>query len=234
MSTKFNVKNAIERLNQEAREVGTLGIIDKGFEILPEEYHDFWYWLFDEKEFYENEKLCRIGGYVPSEEVENNKRALYEYVNSPSLGLGWETPKLQFFYDMPEQTYEECRKEVAVGIEEKRREDLKVLYEWSRGFDRYVSNPLSATFLAERTEKEMVIFLRNIDRLVLAKAMLLYPHNVREKILHGCSDRLQIVFLEDMQYFSQDHIVSLNECVEAEKNVQCVIERLWETETDHS
>lgn len=62
------------------KERGSFAIIDKGFEILPNEYHDLGRWLFDDRDFFENDVLRRIAGYVLSGEEENNKRKLYEYV----------------------------------------------------------------------------------------------------------------------------------------------------------
>lgn len=230
MSTNFNVASAIENFNREAAEAGSFAIIDKGFEILPEEYHDFWRWLFDDKEFFEHEELSRIGGYAPSQEVQKNKEILYEYVKESAVGAAWELPKLQFYEEVPACSYEDCRKEVAVIVVQKQKEQLAKLYEWSNGFRKFVCSPLSEQFLLTRSRQERKIFLRSMERQILARAMILYSPDARMLVLDRYTDRLKREILEKMQYYANATIFSLTECVAAENKIHQEIEAFWKEE----
>lgn len=117
MNITFKVESAIRILEQEANEHGGFSIIDKGFEILPDDYLDFWRWLFDDRDFFEDEVLSKIAGYISSEEMQSNKSRLYDYVKSSAIGKEWELPELLFCREMPIYSYEEYRKNVAAEAE---------------------------------------------------------------------------------------------------------------------
>ena len=226
-SNKFNMEAAIEVLNYECETMGWFSVIDKGFQILPEEYHDFWRWLFDDKDFFVQEELSKIGGYVLSVEMQDNKRKLYEFIKSITIDEAWELPELSFCYELPICSYEECRRGVAVLIEKQHQQELEELYAWSEGFQKFVCHPLSAIFIQKHSIKELAIFCRTIEKDMLVKAMVLYTHSVRWHLLQGYSDRLQKIILGSMKSYVKGDIFSLEACVEAEENIRFLLEQLW-------
>lgn len=230
MSTKFDVESAIKIFKQEADERGDFSIIDKGFEILPAEYIDFWRWLFDDRDFFENDVLSKVAGYVASGEMRNNKARLYDYVKSSVIGAEWELPELFFCQKVPLCSYEEYRKKVAAEVEKKKQMQWEQLCEWSEGFHKFVCVPLSEKFLITRNKRELQLFLHSIDCKELKKAFVLYSHEARIQLLHCYSDRMKREILSDMKAYSKAGILSLTECVEAESTVYNVIEQYWRFE----
>lgn len=230
MNTKFDVESTIKLFKQEANEHGSFSIIDKGFEILPKDYLDFWRWLFDDRDFFENDVLCRIAGYVLSGEEENNKRKLYEYVKASEVGVVWELPELNFYQEMPVYSYEEYRKKIAIEVEQKNKKEWEHLYEWSKSFHKFVCYPLSEKFLRTRSKKELKLFFRSIDYHILEKALVLYSHEARIRILHCYSDRIKRELLKKVKRYSKAGTLSLTECVEAESIIHKAIEKFWQLE----
>lgn len=230
MDTNFNVESVIEILNLERAKSGEFSIIDKGFEILPKEYHDFWQWLFDDRVFFEHDGLSRISGFAPSEEVQNNKRILYEYVKGSAIGAVWELPELRFYQEVPTRSYEECRKEVAVLVEQKQEEAWLQLCEWSKGFRKFICKPVSEFFLRTRSKKELKLFFRSIDYRILERALIIYTHDARMMVLCCYSDRIKREVLEKMKEYSKAGTLSLTECVEAESIIHKAIEKYWKPE----
>lgn len=107
------------------------------------------------------------------------------------------------------------------------KEVLERLYAWSKGCQKFVCCPLSARFLQERTTKEVIQFLHEVNRAELAKALVLYPHDIREKVLWCLSDSLRRSIFENMQHYVKSNAFSLSECVDAEKEIQDLLEGLW-------
>jgi len=230
MNTKFDVESTIKLFKQEASKRGGFSIIDKGFEILPEDYLDFWRWLFDDRDFFDDDALCRIAGYVSSEEEEDNKRKLYEYVKASEVGAVWELPELNFYQEIPKCGYEEYRKKIAIEVEQKNKKEWEHLYEWSKSFHKFVCCPLSEKFLRTRSKKELKLFFRSIDYHILEKALVLYSHEARIQILHCYSDRIKRELLKNVKRHSKAGTLSLTECVEAESIIHKAIEKFWQLE----
>ena len=107
------------------------------------------------------------------------------------------------------------------------KETLEKMYAWSKGFRKFVCYPLSACFLEERTTKEIIRFYENTNKEKLAKAFILYPTDIREKVLWCLDNEDQRAILEPMYQFAHTNAFSLNECVEAEKSMQHTLETLW-------
>ena len=107
------------------------------------------------------------------------------------------------------------------------KEVLKKLYAWSKGYRKFVCYPLSACFLQERTIKEIIRFYEKTNNEELAKAFVLYPHDIREKILWCLDDEEQKAIFENMYQFVRTNAFSLSACVEAEKTIQDILESLW-------
>ena len=230
MNTRFDVESIIEIFKQEANELGDFSIIDKGFETLPEGYLDFWRWLFDDRDFFEDDVLRKIAGYVSSEEMQNNKSRLYDYVKSSEIGAKWDLPELYFCQEVAACSYEEYRKNVAVEVEKKKQMQLDELCDWSSGFHKFVCTPLSEKFLITRNKKELKLFLRSIDYHLLQKAFVLYSHESRMLILDCYSDRIKREILSEMKSYSKAGTLSLTECVEAENMLHKAVEKYWHSE----
>lgn len=111
------------------------------------------------------------------------------------------------------------------GVSEK--EKLKEMYDWSKGFQKFVCCPLSAGFLQKRTLKEINEFGNKVNSEILAKVFVLYPYTVREEILWRFSDIMQSAVLEKMYQYVRSDTFSLTECIEAEKAMQDILKDLW-------
>lgn len=107
------------------------------------------------------------------------------------------------------------------------KEKLKKMYDWSKGFQKFVCCPLSAVFLQKRTLKEINKFGNKVNSEILARVFVLYPHTVREEILWRFSDIMQRAVLEKMYQYVRSDVFSLTECIEAEKAMQDILEDLW-------
>lgn len=107
------------------------------------------------------------------------------------------------------------------------KETLEKMYAWSKGFQKFVCYPLSACFLEERTTKEIIRFYENTNKEKLAKAFILYPSDIRRKVLWCLDNEDQRAILQSMYQFAHANAFSLNECVEAEKSMQDTLETLW-------
>ena len=81
------------------------------------------------------------------------------------------------------------------------KEKLKKMYDWSKGFRKFVCFPLSARFLQNRASKEIIEFMSRVNSEVLAKVFVLYPHTIREEILLCLSDIIQMNILENMHQY---------------------------------
>ena len=113
---------------------------------------------------------------------------------------------------------------------QKQKEQLAKLYEWSNGFRKFVCSPLSEQFLLTRSRQEIKIFLRSMERQILARAMILYSPDARMLVLDRYTDRLKREILEKMQYYANATIFSLTECVAAENKIHQEIEAFWKEE----
>ena len=107
------------------------------------------------------------------------------------------------------------------------KEKLKKMYDWSKGFRKFVCFPLSARFLQNRTSKEIIEFMSRVNSEVLAKVFVLYPHTIREEILLCLSDIIQMSILENMHQYVRSNEFALTECVEAENVIQDVLNDVW-------
>ena len=114
---------------------------------------------------------------------------------------------------------------IAKDVSEK--EKLKRMYDWSKGFQKFVCCPLSACFLQKRTLKETNEFGNKVNSGILAKVFVLYPHTIRKEILWRFSDIMQLAVLEKMYQYVRSDAFSLTECVDAEKVMQDTLEELW-------
>ena len=63
------------------------------------------------------------------------------------------------------------------------KEKLKKMYDWSKGFQKFVCCPLSAGFLQKRTLKEINEFGNKVNSEILARVFVLYPYTVRRDIM---------------------------------------------------
>ena len=107
------------------------------------------------------------------------------------------------------------------------KEKLKKMYDWSKGFQKFVCCPLSARFLQTRTSREMIQFEGRVNSEILAKVFVLYTPAIREEILWCFSDNMQMDVLENMYQYVRSNGFSLTKCVETENIMQDALKDLW-------
>lgn len=199
---------------------GTLAIEEYGMSVLQGTYLDFWRWIYEEKEFRQDEILTQIACYAENDEVRVNKQRLIEILkrHDEYAVFGLVLPLLMY-NEKPKLSYSERRRIVFKKLEMQRDTYLNDLKAFSHSFKKFSIETESAALFQKSTKEECQVYLREITNEDLCRAFILYKPWQRDMVMESISPRLQILLLEDMRAWLKSKEFRLSDCTEAEHKI---------------
>lgn len=204
---------------------GTLAIEGYGMSFFQGTYLDFWKWIYEEKEFQQDEMLTQIACYAENDEVYSNKQGLIEMLKKyDGYAVSDLVLPIFMYTEKPKLSYLNRRKIVEKRVEMERNTYLSELRTFSHSFSKFSIETESAVLFQESTKEECQVYLRQITNEDLCKAFCLYNPRQRDLVMESISPRLQILLLEDMKALLQSKQFRLSDCVQAEHKIVSVID----------
>ena len=220
----FDIEAITENIERIWVQEGTLSIEGYGMSVLRGTYLDFWKWIYEEKEFRQDEMLTQIACYAANDEVRVNKKRLIEILKKyDEYALSDLTLPLSMYTEKPKYSYSNRRKIVAKEVEMERKIYLNELKTFSHSFTKFSIETESAELFLESTKEECQAYLRQIATGDLCRVFILYNPWQRDLVLVSISARLQIFLLEDMKALTKSRQFRLSDCIEAEHKITRII-----------
>lgn len=199
---------------------GALAIEEYGMSVLQGTYLDFWRWIYEEKEFQQDEILTQIACYAENNEVRVNKQRLIEILKRhDEYAVSGLVLPLLMYNEKPKFRYSERRRIVFKKLEMQRTTYLNDLKAFSHSFKKFSIETESAALFQKSTKEECQVYLREITNEDLCKAFILYKPWQRDMVMESISPRLQILLLEDMKAWFKSKEFRLSDCTEAEHKI---------------
>lgn len=220
----MDVEVVIQNIKRIWLKEGTLAIEEYGMSVFEGTYLDFWKWIYEEKEFRQDEILTQIACYAENDEVRVNKQRLVEILKKyDEYAISGLVLPLLMYNEKPKLSYSGRRRIVIQKVEMDRKTYLNELKNFSHSFKKFSIETESAVLFQKSTKEECQVYLRQITNKDLCRAFILYNPCQRDIVMESISPRLQILLLEDMKALVQSKQFRLSDCVQAEQKVSCVI-----------
>ena len=220
----FDIEAITENIERIWVKEGTLAIEGYGMSVLRGTYLDYWKWIYEEKEFRQDEMLTQIACYAASDEVCVNKKRLIEILKKyDEYALSDLVLPLSMYTEKPKQSYSDRREIVAKQVEMERKIYLNELKTFSHSFTKFSIETESAALFQKSTKEECQAYLRQITNEDLCRVFILYDPWQRDLVLESISARLQVFLLENMKALLQSKQFKLSDCVESEKKIVQII-----------
>ncbi|MDD6491431.1 MAG: hypothetical protein PUG54_04275 [Firmicutes bacterium] len=227
----FDIEAITENIERIWVKEGTLAIEGYGMSVLRGTYLDFWKWIYEEKEFRQDEMLTQIACYAANDEVRVNKKRLIEILRKyDEYALYDLVLPLSMYTEKPKFSYSNRRKIVAKQVERERKIYLNELKTFSHSFTKFSIETASAALFQKSTKEECQAYLRQIATGDLCRVFILYNPWQRDLVLESISARLQIFLLEDMKALVRSKQFKLSDCVESEHKIAQIIHMVKQNE----
>ena len=221
---RMGIEAVIQNIERVWLKEGTLAIEEYGMSVLQGTYLDFWKWIYEEKEFRQDEILTQIACYAENDEVRVNKQRMIEILKKyDEYAVSVLMLPLLMYTEKPKLSYSSRRRIVVHKVEMERNSYLNELKIFSHSFKKFSIETQSAALFQKSTKEECQAYLRQITNQDLCRVFILYNPWQRDMVMESISPRLQILLLEDMKALVQSKQFRLSDCVQAEQKVSCVI-----------
>lgn len=216
----MDIEAVIQNIKRIWLKEGTLAIEEYGMSVLQGTYLDFWKWIYEEKEFRQDEILTQIACYAENDEVRVIKQRMIEtlkkYDEYAVFGL---VLPLLMYTEKPKLSYSSRRRIIVQKVEMERNTYLNELKIFSHSFKKFSIETQSAALFQKSTKEECQAYLRQITNQDLCRAFILYKPWQRDMVMESISPRLQILLLEDMKAWLNSRQFRLSDCTEAEHKI---------------
>lgn len=220
----MDLETVIQNIERIWLKEGTLAIEGYGMSAFQGTYLDFWKWIYEEKEFQQDEMLTQIACYAENDEVRANKQRLIEILKKyDEYAVSGLVLPLLVYTEKPKLSYSSRRSIVAQKVEMERNAYLNELKTFSYSFKKFSIETESAALFQKSTKEECQAYLRQITNEDLCRLFILYNPWQRDVVMESISPRLQILLLEDMKALVRSKQFRLSYCVQAEQKVTCII-----------
>ena len=220
----MDIEAVIQNIERIWLKEGTLAIEEYGMSVLQETYLDFWKWIYEEKEFRQDEILTQIACYAENDEVHTNKQRLIGILKKyDEYAVAGIVQPLLMCTEKQKFSYSGRRKIVAQKVERERNIYLNELKIFSHSFQKFSIETESAALFQESTKEDCQAYLRQITNQDLCRAFILYNPWHRDMVMEAISPRLQILLLEDMKALTKSRQFRLSDCIEAEHKITRII-----------
>ena len=216
----MDIEAVIQNIKRIWLKEGTLAIEEYGMSVLQGTYLDFWKWIYEEREFHQDEILTKIACYADNDEVRVNKQRLVEILKKyDEYAVSGLVLPLLMYNEKPKLSYSGRRRIVVQKVEMERKTYLNELKTFSHSFKKFSIETKSAALCQKSTKEECQAYLRQIANEDLCRAFILYKPCQRDMVMESISPRLQILLLEDMKVVAQSRQFRLSDCIEAEHKI---------------